>query len=147
MSVNFEIPIDNSAEVLQELSTRVQAALEACGEQAVGYAQDIIDASIPRHADSWYTSKGASGLRGSISHEVHENTCYVGTNNEHAIYNEFGTGIYVEDGSGRQSPWAYQDENGNWHRTRGMKPIHFLKNALADHVDEYKSIMEEELKS
>ena len=147
MAVEFEIKVDNSEELLRNLATKVQAALEACGIQAVGYAQDIIVANIPRHADSWYTSKGGSGLRGSISHEVHENTCYVGTNNEYAIYNEIGTGIYVEDGSGRQSPWSYQDENGNWHRTRGMKPIHFLKNALADHVDEYKSIIEDELKS
>ena len=86
-----------------------------------------------------------SGLRGSISHKVQDETCYVGTNNEHAIYNEFGTGIYA-DGGGRMSPWAYQDDEGNWHRTRGMKPIHFLKNAIEEHKDEYKAIMEQELK-
>ena len=145
MAVEFEIVADNSAEVLQELDTRIEAALEACGIQAVSHAQSNITASVPRHSGSWYTPKMESGLRGSISHQVQGDICYVGTNNEHAIYNEIGTGIYA-DGGGRQSPWAYQDDRGNWHRTRGMKPIHFLKNALAEHKDEYRAIMEQELK-
>ena len=144
MAVEFEIAVDNTADVLKELEARVQAALEACGIQAVGHAQDIITANIPRSSKSWYTPTGT--LRDNINYKVKENECYVGTNTKYAIYNEFGTGIYVEDGSGRQTPWAYKDKDGNVHWTRGIKPIHFLKNALADNTDEYKSIMEEYLK-
>lgn len=145
MATSFKIVVDNTDEVLRKLDENTEAALEACGIQAVGHAQDIIDASVPRHSGSWYTSKGAAGLRGSISHEVHEDTCYVGTNNEHAIYNEAGTGIYAEGGKGRQSPWAYQDDKGNWHRTRGITPLHFLKNALSKNIDEYRKIFIEYL--
>ena len=144
MAVEFEITVDNTADVLRELETRDQAALEACGIQAVGHAQDIITANIPRSAKSWYTPTGK--LRDNIDYKVKGKECYVGTNTKYAIYNEFGTGIYVEGGGGRQTPWAYKDKEGNVHWTRGMKPIHFLKNALANHVAEYKSIMEEYLK-
>lgn len=146
MATEFRIEVDNSDEVLKELDDRVQAALEACGIQAVSHAQRNINAAVPRHAGSWYTSQGEAGLRGSISHIVQDDTCYVGTDNDHAIYNEVGTGIYAEGGGGRQSPWAYQDDKGNWHRTRGITPIHFLKNAVANNIEEYKSIFEKYLK-
>lgn len=143
-SFDFEIVADNTEEVLQKLKENTEAALEACGIQAVGHAQDIITENIPRHPGSWYTPKMGSGLRGSISHIVKDDTCYVGTNNEHAIYNEYGTGIYA-DGGGRQSPWAYQDDKGHWHWTRGIKPIHFLKDALEKNKEEYRAILIEYL--
>lgn len=144
----FTIKIsDYSPEVLAALQKQVEAALEAVGNQAVGYSQDIITENIPRHAGSWYVPQMGAGLRGSISHKVamDESAVYVGTDNEHAIYNEYGTGIY-DDGGGRQSPWSYKDERGNWHRTRGMRPIHFLRDAIAKHLDEYKQIIERYLR-
>ena len=135
--MEVKIVVDNTDKILKELEQQCKAALEACGNQAVTHAKQNI------------TSAGrvdTGALRNSISHQVEDDTCYVGTNQEYAIYNEYGTGIYVEDGTGRQSPWAFQDKNGEWHMTHGMKPIHFLKNALADHVDEYKKIIEQQLK-
>lgn len=145
--LNFTIN-DFSPEVLAAAQEQIEAALDAVGIQATGYAMDVIEAGVPRHADSWYVPQGAAGLRGSISHQVEaeEKTVYVGSSSSHAIFNEIGTGIYVEDGSGRKSPWAYQDENGNWHRTRGITPLHFLKKSMADHIDEYKQIIEHVLK-
>jgi hypothetical protein len=75
-----------------------------------------------------------------------EKAVYVGTNNEYAVYNELGTGIYTDGGGGRQTPWRYQDAKGNWHTTQGMKPIHFLKNAATEHSAEYRKKFEEYLK-
>ena len=142
MALEFTLT-DHTDEVLDALDEQIEAALEAVGIQCEGYAQDIVEAGVPRHGGSWYTSQGAAGLKGSITHQVKmdEKAVYVGTNNEHAIYNEFGTGIYA-DGGGRQSPWAYQDDEGNWHRTRGMTPLHFLKKAAADHITEFKAIIQ-----
>jgi HK97 gp10 family phage protein len=126
--------VDHSDEVIRALESQVEAALEAVGQQCVS------------HAKSNITSAGrvdTGALRNSMTHQVvlSEKAVYVGTNSEYAIYNEFGTGIHAEGGKGRQTPWTYQDAKGNFHRTRGMKPIHFLKNAAADHVDEYRSIV------
>ena len=129
--------IDNSAEVLQELERKVQAALEACGQQAVSHAKQNITAA--GRVDT-------GTLRNSVNHIVQNDICYVGTNTDYAIYNEFGTGIHAEGGKGRKTPWAYQDSKGKWHRTSGMKPIHFLKNAIANHINEYKGIIEQYLK-
>lgn len=137
---------DNSGQVLNELERKIQAALEACGNQAVSHAKQNITAGIPRNGGSWYTPTGA--LRNSMTHKVSssEQSCYVGTNMNYAIYNELGTGIYTDGGGGRKTPWVYVDDKGVAHKTRGMKPLHFLKKAIQDHVDEYKSIIENELK-
>ena len=130
--------IDNSDEVIRELERRMAAALDACGQTAVTHAKDIITAGVPRNADG--TSTGA--LKNSIEHQSDAQECVIGTNLSYAIYNEYGTGIYA-DGGGRQTPWAYQDAKGQWHRTNGMTPLHFLKNAVANHVSEYRRIIKQ----
>lgn len=132
---DFYIESDNTDEILRDLETKVQAALEACGQQAVSHAKQNITAA-------GRVDTGA--MRNSVNHLVEDDTCYVGTNNEYATYNELGTGIYF--GGGRTSPWSYKDAKGNWHRTRGMPGIHFLKNAIANNISEFKSIIEQQLK-
>ena len=135
-SVEF---IDHSAEVIAEKNRLVQAALEALGNQVVSYAKSNI-------TKAGRVDTGA--MRNSVSHLVvpDEEAVYVGTNQEYAVYNELGTGIYLEGGGGRQTPWSYKDHKGNWHTTRGMKPTHFLRNAVQDHTKELEQIAESILK-
>ena len=123
--------IDRSDEAKKRLSEAIEAALEAIGNQAVSHAKSIVTRE---------SRVDTGAMRSSISHNVDmsENAVYVGTNMEYAIYHELGTGIYIS--GGRQSPWAYQDSKGKWHRTRGIKPIHFIKNAVQDHQKEYMQI-------
>lgn len=62
----------------------------------------------------------------------------VGHRYQNAIWEEFGTGIYALNGNGRKDvPWAYQDENGKWHKTKGKKPsraFHHAYNSLKNVV-------------
>lgn len=120
---------DNSEATLKAFERATQAALEACGQQAVSHSKQIVTAA-------GRIKSGA--MRNSINHAVQGKTAYVGTNISYAKFHEMGTGIYIP--GGRQSPWAFQDEKGNWHMTRGVAPIHFIKNAVADHVAEYRQI-------
>ena len=130
---------DHTEEILDALAEKVSAALEAVGNQAVSHAKQNVTEGDRRRTGT---------LENSISHLVDDGskTVHIGTNNEYAIYNEMGTGIHVEGGGGRQTPWHYQDAQGNWHTTRGMRPIHFLKNAIANHIEEYRAIIEQILK-
>lgn len=68
-------------------------------------------------------------LRSSITHEVNNDVGIVGTNKEYAPYVEYGTGIFAVEGNGRDTPWSYQDDEGNWHTTIGQKPQPFLEPA------------------
>lgn len=133
MSVSF---IDNSDEVLAAFEAAILMALERCGRQAEGYAIDLAP---------WDTGN----LRNSITHEVDpaEPAVYVGTNTYYAIYQEMGTGIHAEGGGGRPTPWAYQDENGDWHWTKGNTAKPFIKPAVADHAQTYQNIIEDEMKN
>lgn len=54
----------------------------------------------------------------------------------YAEFLEFGTGIYNENGTGRQTPWRYKDREGNWHTTRGMEADPFIRPSVAKHIGE-----------
>ena len=128
MNVKFT---DNSKEVLAAMLEAKARALEACGLVAEGYAKKA-------------TPVDTGNLRNSISHKVTEDAAYIGTNTEYAPYVEFGTGKYYP--GGRPDSWVYQDDKGNWHRTEGAKAQPFLKPAVADHSQQYRGIIESEMK-
>lgn len=92
--------------------------------------------------------KGNGDLRNSIKHRIDaEGDELVGviyTNLEYAPYVEFGTGIEAEDGGGRQDvPWCYEDEKGEWHTTKGMKPSPYLRPALEENKKEVLKMLKE----
>lgn len=137
---------DNSEEVLQKMDAAILKALERMGEQAEGYAVDLVPVGTPE-------STGIDGYRGgalkeNITHivEAENKKVYIGTNIEYGPYVELGTGIYAEEG-GRPTPWVWQDFNGDWHHTRGQEPQPYLRPAVKDHAQTYRNILEEELKN
>ena len=129
--------VDNSGLFKSELRAAILRALERCGQQAEGYAKDL--APSPGR-------NGHGALRNSIGHKVDasEQAVYIGTNVEYAPYLELGTGVHYP--GGRQTPWVYKDEEGNWHHTRGQEAKPYLKPAVADHKRTYRNIIEDELK-
>lgn len=132
--MNVEVKItDHHKEVIEAAHEQIRAALEAIGNQAVSHAKQNIGSA--GRVDT-------GGLMNSMSHLVEDDVVHVGTNQEYAVFNEIGTGIYADGGGGRQTPWSYQDSKGEWHRTSGMAGIHFLRDAVADNISEYKEIAE-----
>lgn len=130
MNVQFT---DNSKEVLEAMQQAAVRALEKCGLTAEGYAKRLCPVDT-------------GNLRNSITHTVDEEepAAYIGSNVEYAAYVELGTGKYVS--GGRPTPWVYQDEKGNWHRTNGQKAQPYLKQSVSDHANTYRKIIEDELK-
>lgn len=128
---DFKIVANNKDEIRNLSRNRVEEAIEACGIAAEAYTVQNID-------DKKIVDSG--NLKGSITHEVIINgknyEAQIGTSVEYGIYNEFGTGKYVA--GGRDTPWAWKDAKGNWHRTSGIRARSFLKPAIADHADVYK---------
>ena len=124
--------ISHKIEVIQVKDEAVVKALETIGLVAERYAKELCPTDTSR-------------LKNSISHQVDDETVYVGTNVEYAPYVEFGTGKFAEGGGGRPTPWSYQDDKGNWHTTNGMKPQPYLKPAIENHLDEYKQYLKDEL--
>lgn len=151
--MGFEITLnDNSGEILANLRENLAAANEAVGLAMETHVKEGCPVGTPESTS--VKNYHGGNLRKSITHKVIDDTVYVGTNmkapngSPYPVYVELGTGIYATDGNGRKSPWVWRDKNGKFHYTRGMKPTHFMRNALsrADHINEYKDIYENQLK-
>lgn len=94
----------------------------------------IVEASAKEKAP-----KDTGALRRSISSRIEENENgvegVVFTPLEYAPYIEYGTGLFAEDG-GRQTPWSYQDDEGNWHTTKGQSPRPYMRPALTENHEQ-----------
>ena len=149
-SASFTI-IDNSDKILAELEEQVLRALEACGQQAEAYAKLLapVDTGLLRnsithaidgesapirsyHADRGSNGKSASDKgAGSVGFGVYSGKApqdkhghravYIGTNVKYGIYQEMGT--------------------------KRSKAQPFLRPAIADHAGDYRTIIENTLKS
>lgn len=131
MSIDITINA-NFGDLSENLDEAILRALERVGSQAEGYAADLAPVDTGR-------------LRNSLTHRVDaDKKVYVGTAAEYAAYVEFGTGKYAS--GGRQTPWVYKDDKGQWHYTHGQRAQPFLKPALQNHIETYRNIIEDELK-
>lgn len=118
MNVRFT---DNHEAFIRAMGDALPQALEAIGQAAESYAK--LKLSEPKaHADGSMRPNVVTGrLRNSISHAVDGDAAVVGTNVEYAPYVELGTSK--------------------------SRPYPYLKPAAQDHVDEYKQIALNTLRS
>lgn len=148
----FEIKMkDNSNEIIKLFEER-----DTAGKEAVGLAMEahVVEACPVGTPDTTSIKNYHGGaLKKSITHKVIDDTVFVGTNMKangkpYPVYVEFGTGVHAEGGKGRQSPWVWRDKNGDYHYTHGIKPTHFMRNALQNpkNIEEYKQKYENQLK-
>lgn len=124
--------------------------LDATQEQ-LARAAEIIGGMAESYAKKNITQQGAvdtGHLRNSITHTTEDNgkTVVIGSAVTYAPYVELGTGKYAEGGGGRQTPWRYQDSKGNWHTTSGMPARPYLRPAIEEHKQDYREVLETELK-
>lgn len=116
-------------------------------KRAMGQACALVEGEAKKKAP-----KGNGELRRSIESSVEDSggeiVGVVSTPLEYAPYVEFGTGLFAEEGNGRQDvPWNYKDEKGEWHSTRGQKPHPYLRPALHENRENILRILKGGLKS
>jgi hypothetical protein len=71
----------------------------------------------------------------------------VGSNQDNAIYEEFGTGIHAEKGGGRKDKWVYKDKRtGQFYRTQGKKGTRALRNAGEQHKADIIRIIQQTMR-
>ena len=106
--VKFE---DFTFQVVNAIDDGINAVLEECAGE--------LESQVKRN------SRVDTGkTKSSFQHKVveSEHTAYIGSNDENAIYEEFGTGEYALKGNGRKGGWVYRDAKGEYHYTTGKKP-------------------------
>lgn len=125
----------NLGAVLNATQEKIERAAEIIGGMAESYAKRLCPVDT-------------GNLRNSITHTTENNghTVVIGSAVTYAPYIELGTGKFAEGGGGRQTPWSYKDAKGKWHTTSGMRPRPYMRPAIESHKDEYKVVLEIELK-
>ena len=107
-------------------------------------ACDLVEGSAKDKAP-----KDTGALRRSITSKIEVNGSEIDgivfTPLEYAPYVEYGTGLFAENGNGRQTPWVYRDDKGDYHDTHGQHPQPFLRPALNENKDEIIQIIKEAL--
>jgi len=74
--------------------------------------------------------KDMGGLQNSIVYTATDTEATIYTDMEYAHYQEYGTGIYAEDGQGRSTPWTYFDiKRQKFVTTSGNKPQPYMRPA------------------
>lgn len=107
---------------------------------ALGKACALVERSAKQKAP-----KDKGDLRRSITSKVEGTEGVVYTPSEYAPYVEYGTGLFAEGGGRQDVPWNYQDDEGNWHSTSGMKPQPYMRPALNENREEILRIIKEGL--
>jgi HK97 gp10 family phage protein len=134
-----DIRIEGLEEVLENLEGAID---EQKLKSALGKACAVVERSAKQKAP-----KGTGELRRSITSKVEgAGTDAVGivfTPLEYAPYVEFGTGLFAEEGGRTDVPWCYQDDEGEWHSTSGMKPHPYMRPALNENREQIKRILKE----
>ncbi|HFI0700341.1 TPA: HK97-gp10 family putative phage morphogenesis protein [Streptococcus suis] len=122
--------VDNSAAVKRELERAMIRGLIKAAMLVEGQAVLLVP-----------TKTGA--LKKSIGYKVNESelVAYIGTNCEYAIYVEFGTGEFAENGNGRQGGWVYRTPDGEVHFTYGMEPQPYLRPAFRQNQKAVREIL------
>ena len=124
--MSFEIKVDNTDAILKATNEAIYNALDTIGNKAADYAAGLAPVQT-------------GNLKGSMTSEVsqEEKAVYVGTAVEYAPFVEFG----------------HHQEVGRYVPAIGKRLVRefvpakpFLKPAIENHLDEYKHILESELK-
>lgn len=125
--MNVNVDLDFS-----ELDKKVREVLKnfpEAGEQCINRACIIVENKAKENCPV-----DLGTLRESITHKAVKQDGniegYVYTKEEYAPHVEFGTGIYADNGQGRNTPWTFVDKDGNWHRTEGQPAKKFLTKAV-----------------
>ena len=144
---------DNTGQFKEALERAMARALEIIGGKAETYAKGLTPVGTVESTHIEHYIGGT--LRNNITHTVDDNTVIVGTNVEYAPYVELGTGkeyqpppewieFKAKQGSGRDR-WFWQDMNGDWHVGYPRKGVHMIQQAMENHLDEYKNVIDKEL--
>lgn len=114
-NVSFE---DYTIRVQGAIDDRINAALEECAGE--------LESAVKRNSRV-DTGKTKNSFRHYVDKRGH--TAIIGSPDENAIWEEYGTGEYALNGNGRKGGWFYVDEKGHEHFTHGKKPSRAFWNA------------------
>ena len=127
---------DNSKQCKDAIKGAYEKWLYAVGELLVSSIRPLIPVDT-------------SNLKTSLDYkiDVDNMTVTIGVGEQYAIYVEFGTGEYAENGQGRKGGWVYKDpQTGETIFTHGSHPKPFMRPGYRSQKQNIKLLLEKYLK-
>lgn len=105
---------DYSIEVKKAMNSRIEAALAECAGELV---------SQVKRNSRVDTGKTKNSFRYGISRNFADGsfTAHIGSSDENAIWEEFGTGEYALNGDGRKGGWWYKNPKAKYTKTGKLR--------------------------
>ena len=132
MAVKFH---NYTVKVIDAMDDKINAVLEECAGE--------MESAVKRNTRV-ATSKTKNSFRHEVDDAKHE--AVIGSTEENAIWEEFGTGEHALKGNGRKGGWFYKDEEGKGHFTRGKKPSRAFWHAFQSLKKPIQNRIQEALK-
>lgn len=132
MAVKFH---NYTIKVIDAMEDEINAVLEECAGE--------MESQVKRNTRV-ATSKTKNSFRHEVDDAKHE--AVIGSAEENAIWEEFGTGEHALKGNGRKGGWFYKDEEGKGHFTRGKKPSRAFWHAFQSLKKPIQNRIQEALK-
>lgn len=114
----------------EDYSEAIRRQLHGVSDEAMQAALLLVEGQAKALAAVGNTGELRDKITNRIIRVGSEVTGQVGSPLQYAIYVEFGTGEFAENGAGRKGGWVYQDASGEWFFTWGMAPQPFLRPAF-----------------
>lgn len=130
---------DYSIEVKNAMGSKIEAALEECAGE--------LESQVKRNTRV-DTGKTKNSFRHVIkgSYESGNLQAIIGSADENAIWEEFGTGEHALKGNGRKGGWFYVDAKGEGHYTHGKRPSRAFWKAYTSLKDKIVNYLQEALR-
>jgi hypothetical protein len=126
----------------KDFTIEVKGAINSLASRVLEEVAGEVESQVKRN-----TVVDTGKTKNSWTHRVSQSgdgyTATVGSPEENAIWEEFGTGDYALNGNGRKGGWFYVDERGKGHFTHGKHPRRPLyktytamKNKIIRHIQD-----------
>ena len=126
---------DFTVEVNQAMDSLINSVLEECASELESQVKNNSRVA---------TGKTKNSFRHRVDEDKHVAT--VGSSEDNAVWEEFGTGEYALGGNGRKGGWVYKDSEGEWHRTYGKRPSRAFHKAYIGTKDKIINRIQNSLK-
>lgn len=92
----------------------------------------LVEDDAKQNAPKGDTGNLSDHIYSEVEREGDVLTATIYATEEYAPYQEYGTGLFAENGNGRKTPWAYENDKGELVFTRGNRPHPFMRPALQE---------------
>lgn len=135
MAIEFE-GLDEILESLDKLADTQQ--LNGTMEQVCALVERDAKQNAPKD-----TGALARSIQSKVENNNNSIQGVVFTPLEYSAYIEFGTGLFAESGGRTDVPWSYQDDEGNWHTTKGQRPQPYMRPAIDNNREKIVKMIKE----